>query len=259
MDGTDGVEIPDLAASLHIFSDDLALESTTCLSGEARGERLNGVMVTTENMGVDEEESLLKYSTTLTNRQRGNEVTVRPATLDILSIHQLAAQGEVLQVATHLSKDSSLLNRQDERGLTPLMWAAAFGEKAMVDFLLENGADPSTIAWERESALTLASSGGYAVIVKRLLEHGVDINAYDWNGGTPLLYAVRGNHVRCAEALLDKGADMNIEADSGYSPMALAVALGHKQGVRGPYSETPEEKSMTPAKGTRMWLERTLC
>ncbi|XP_035654757.1 DNA-binding protein RFXANK isoform X1 [Oncorhynchus keta] len=263
MDGTDGVEIPDLAASLHIFSDDLALESTTCLSGEARGERLNGVMVTTENMVVDEEESLLKYSTTLTNRQRGNEVTVRPATLDILSIHQLAAQGEVLQVATHLSKDSSLLNRQDERGLTPLMWAAAFGEKAMVDFLLENGADPSTIAWERESALTLASSGGYAVIVKRLLEHGVDINAYDWvrvsirildffrnithqssicfwvilfmgccmfkNGGTPLLYAVRGNHVRCAEALLDKGADMNIEADSGYSPMALAVALGHKQ------------------------------
>lgn len=45
MDGTDGGEIPDLAASLHIFSDDLALESTTCLPGEARGERLNGMTV----------------------------------------------------------------------------------------------------------------------------------------------------------------------------------------------------------------------
>lgn len=33
--------------------------------------------------------------------------------------------------------DISLLSRQDERGFTPLMWAAAFGEKAMVDFLLE--------------------------------------------------------------------------------------------------------------------------
>ncbi len=88
-----------------------------------------------------------------------------------LSIHQLAAQGEVSQVAAHLSKgeesdtkqcntkqislisigakflpvrfdlcyfpDSSLLSKQDERGFTPLMWAAAFGEKAMVDFLLE--------------------------------------------------------------------------------------------------------------------------
>lgn len=33
--------------------------------------------------------------------------------------------------------DSSLLSRQDERGFTPLMWAAAFGEKAVVDYLLE--------------------------------------------------------------------------------------------------------------------------
>lgn len=86
-----------------------------------------------------------------------------------LSIHQLAAQGEVSQVAAHLSKgeksltsfffyyqyktkqisylrtpilffcltDNSLLSSQDERGFTPLMWAAAFGEKAVVDFLLE--------------------------------------------------------------------------------------------------------------------------
>lgn len=180
-----------------------------------------------ENLDVDEDD-LFKHST-LTNKQRGNEVTVRPATLDSLSIHQLAAQGEVSQVAAHLSRDSSLISRQDERGFTPLMWAAAFGEKAVVDFLLEKGADPKTIARERESALTLASSGGYVDIVESLLRHGVDINTYDWNGGTPLLYAVRGNHIKCVEALLAKGADMTIESDSGYSPMALAVALGHKK------------------------------
>ncbi|AWP11170.1 putative DNA-binding protein RFXANK isoform 9 [Scophthalmus maximus] len=97
---------------------------------ESRDERSH------ENMDVDEEGSFT-HSTTLTNKQRGNEVTVRPATLDSLSIHQLAAQGEVSQVAAHLSKDSSLLCKQDERGFTPLMWAAAFGEKAVVDFLLE--------------------------------------------------------------------------------------------------------------------------
>uniref|UniRef100_A0A1A8S2U5 Regulatory factor X-associated ankyrin-containing protein n=2 Tax=Nothobranchius rachovii TaxID=451742 RepID=A0A1A8S2U5_9TELE len=127
-----------------------------------------------------DEDDLFKHATTLTNKQRGNEVTVRPATLDSLSIHQLAAQGDVSQVATHLHKDSSLLGKQDERGFTPLMWAAAFGEKAMVDFLLEKGADPKTIARERESALTLASSGGFVDIVETLLKHGVDINTYDW-------------------------------------------------------------------------------
>ncbi|KAG9350629.1 hypothetical protein JZ751_024518 [Albula glossodonta] len=110
----------------------------------SNGLPLRGMTVISENKN---EESVLKHSTTLTNRQRGNEVTARPATLDTLSVHQLAAQGEVTQLAAHLSKDymlcimtladSSLVNSRDERDFTPLMWAAAFGEIAAVEFLLE--------------------------------------------------------------------------------------------------------------------------
>ncbi|XP_041086372.1 DNA-binding protein RFXANK isoform X3 [Polyodon spathula] len=188
-------------------------------------------------------EGLNKHSTTLTNRQRGNEATAPPATLDSLSVHQLAAQGEIAKLDEHICKDDSLLSKQDERGFTPLMWAAAFGEVATVTYLLEKfcallspgvsvclqGADPRVLARERESALSLASSGGYTDIVNTLLKHHVEINTYDWNGGTPLLYAVRGNHVKCVESLLGRGADLTMEADSGYSPMDLAVALGHKK------------------------------
>ncbi|KAJ8387759.1 hypothetical protein AAFF_G00150600 [Aldrovandia affinis] len=192
----------------------------------SNGLSLRGITVTRENKN---DESVLKHSTTLTNRQRGNEVTARPATLDTLSVHQLAAQGEVTQLAAHLSKDRSLANSRDNRGFTPLMWAAAFGEIATVEFLQEKGADPKALARERESALSLASSGGYADIIGILLKHGVDVNTYDWNGGTPLLYAVRGNHVKCVDTLLRGGADLTVEADSGYSPMDLAVALGHKK------------------------------
>lgn len=100
--------------------------------------------------------------------------------------------------------DSSLLNTQDERGFTPLMWAAAFGEIMMVEFLLQKvrkthflvtktgqyiiilnyniyqGADPRTLARERESALSLASAGGFADIVNILLQHDIDIDSYDW-------------------------------------------------------------------------------
>lgn len=39
--------------------------------------------------------------------------------------------------ACFLFLDSALLNSQDERGFTPLMWAAAFGEIEIVQFLLE--------------------------------------------------------------------------------------------------------------------------
>ncbi|XP_038632710.1 DNA-binding protein RFXANK isoform X4 [Scyliorhinus canicula] len=170
-----------------------------------------------------------KYATTLTNRQRGNEISSPPANIDTLSIHQLAAQGDLVKLMSHLQPGSSLLNVPDERGFTPLMWAAAFGEIAVVKFLLEMGADPHTLAKERESTLSLASIQGYTDIVLLLLDHGVDVNIYDWNGGTPLLYAVHGNHVTCVEALLAKGADLTMEADSGYSPMDLAVALGYKK------------------------------
>ncbi|NWS44776.1 RFXK protein, partial [Probosciger aterrimus] len=172
----------------------------------------------------------LKHSNTLTNRQRGNEVSALPATLDTLSIHQLAAQGELSQLREHLRKGENLVNKPDERGFTPLIWAAAFGEIETVRHLLEWGADPHVLAKERESALSLASMGGYTDIVTMLLERNVDINIYDWNGGTPLLYAVRGNHVKCVEALLARGADLTEEADSGYTPMDLAVALGHRKG-----------------------------
>uniref|UniRef100_A0A8C0U5K7 Regulatory factor X associated ankyrin containing protein n=1 Tax=Cyanistes caeruleus TaxID=156563 RepID=A0A8C0U5K7_CYACU len=123
----------------------------------------------------------------------------------------------------------NLVNKPDERGFTPLIWAAAFGEIETVRHLLEWGADPHALAKERESALALASMGGYTDIVTMLLDRDVDINTYDWNGGTPLLYAVRGNHVKCVEALLACGADLTEEADSGYTPMDLAVALGHKK------------------------------
>ncbi|XP_054982877.1 DNA-binding protein RFXANK isoform X2 [Sorex araneus] len=211
--------------------------------------------------------SSLKHSTTLTNRQRGNEVSALPATLDSLSIHQLAAQGELSQLKEHLRKGDNLINKPDERGFTPLIWASAFGEIETVRFLLEWGADPHILAKERESALSLASTGGYTDIVGLLLERDVDINIYDWNGGTPLLYAVRGNHVKCVEALLGwllsprpspecplfaaRGADLTTEADSGYTPMDLAVALGYRKVQRAIESHILRlfQSDLAPANG----------
>lgn len=48
------------------------------------------------------------------------------------------------------------------------------------------GADPHILAKERESALSLASMGGYTDIVGLLLERDVDINIYDWVRHHPL-------------------------------------------------------------------------
>uniref|UniRef100_A0A3B4AWR3 Uncharacterized protein n=1 Tax=Periophthalmus magnuspinnatus TaxID=409849 RepID=A0A3B4AWR3_9GOBI len=150
--------------------------------------------------------SPIKQSTTLTNKHRGNEVSSTP-----------------LLVHLELNKV-----RLYEEGFTPLMWAAAHGQIAVVEFLLQNGADPNLLAKGRESALSLACSKGYTDIVKMLIDCGVDVNEYDWNGGAPLLYAVHGNHVRCVEILLESGADPTVESDSGFNAMDMAVAMGHR-------------------------------
>ncbi|MFT7815629.1 ankyrin repeat family A protein 2 [Arapaima gigas] len=172
--------------------------------------------------------SPIKQSTTLTNKHRGNEVSSTPLLVHSLSIHQLAAQGEMVFLASRIEQAEAVINLQDEEGFTPLMWAAAHGQIAVVEFLLQNGADPHILAKGRESALSLACSKGYTDIVKMLIDCGVDVNEYDWNGGAPLLYAVHGNHVRCVEILLESGADPTMESDSGFNAMDMAVAMGHR-------------------------------
>ncbi|EMP31410.1 Ankyrin repeat family A protein 2 [Chelonia mydas] len=162
--------------------------------------------------------------------QVNSDLEVASVLFKALSVHQLAAQGEMLYLATRIEQEN-VINHKDEEGFTPLMWAAAHGQIAVVEFLLQNGADAQILGKGRESALSLACSKGYTDIVKMLLDCGVDVNEYDWNGGTPLLYAVHGNHVKCVKILLENGADPTIETDSGYNSMDLAVALGHRSGT----------------------------
>ncbi|XP_077754293.1 ankyrin repeat family A protein 2 isoform X2 [Canis aureus] len=108
--------------------------------------------------------SPIKQSTTLTNKHRGNEVSTTPLLANSLSVHQLAAQGEMLYLATRIEQEN-VINHTDEEGFTPLMWAAAHGQIAVVEFLLQNnGGTP----------LLYAVHGNHVKCVKMLLENGAD-------------------------------------------------------------------------------------
>jgi ankyrin repeat protein len=108
-----------------------------------------------------------------------------------------------------ISKRANVNAVEQWRGQTPLMWAAAENQPAMVKVLVEHGAKvnarSSVNTWERqvtsEPRMQARPSGGF----------------------TPLLYAARKGCLQCAEILLKAGADKDLTDPDGVSPLLLAT------------------------------------
>ncbi|XP_019615280.1 PREDICTED: ankyrin repeat family A protein 2-like isoform X2 [Branchiostoma belcheri] len=138
----------------------------------------------------------------MTNRPRGNVKSTTPS-IENMTIHQLAAQGEVALLSIRHDEGYDM-NEVDENGLTSLMWASSHGQVGVTVFLLENGGSVHGATREGETALSFACCKGHVEIVQALLKAGANVNAFDWNGGTPLLYAIHANHPKCVQLLLCK-------------------------------------------------------
>ncbi|XP_032824611.1 ankyrin repeat family A protein 2 isoform X2 [Petromyzon marinus] len=137
--------------------------------------------------------SPVKHSTALTNKQRGNEVSNTPGLLAKLSLHQLAAQGELQNLTIRLDQDG-MVDVMDERGLTPLMWAAAHGQIAVVELLLKkNGGTP----------LLYAVHGNHVRCVELLLNSGADVMSETEAGLNALELAAALGH-RTAQTAIEK-------------------------------------------------------
>lgn len=115
--------------------------------------------------------------TVLTNLQRGNTQadTPVPQSIDI-NFHTRAGKGEITQEYIRKEKCIDLLDNND---LTPLHWAAAYGQTNSVQLLLLNGAQIDQIGPEGETPLLLAANGGHHDIVKILINKKADVNKVD--------------------------------------------------------------------------------
>jgi ankyrin repeat protein len=129
-------------------------------------------------------------------------------------------------------------------GLSPLHWAAVGGNLAIVELLLNAGADPNTRDSDELTALHFAVSHQYADVVSLLLEKGATVNmvakrdptecalsptAYNCSGLAPLHVAVLLGCAKIIRILVDHGADVNLKATkdssefTGKTPFELAA------------------------------------
>ncbi len=180
----------------------------------------------------------------------------------------MAAETDDAPLVQLLVKQGANVNASNADGLTPLMFAANYGNDRVITALLNLGANVNAVgpsgftplllairhrhalsasllvrrganvnlvaAWHNSefTALLLASADGTPAMVKYLLKHGALVNFRMRDGWFPLAVATTRNKIGNACALLCRGANPNQTMTKKVTPLDIAAQLGHCQIAR---------------------------
>jgi len=151
---------------------------------------------------------------------------------DVEQVRKLV-EGEPRNSGLHVN-----LNSSDIRGRTTLIYAAAFGNRGIVDYLLtQPGVDVNALDDTQKSALHHASKrirnetdeAAQAEIVELLVAAGAYVEARDHNGCTALMFAVANGDDAATRTLLEAQANINVKDYEGHTPLDYAVNFGHEE------------------------------
>ena len=149
--------------------------------------------------------------------------TLRGGETVLMTAARTGKTGPVKALLARVSKVDS----KEQHGQTALMWAAAEGHAAVVELLIEAGADFRTpLPDSGFTPMFFAVRDGHLNVVRTLLKAGVDVNEAmqprkssgkgPRKGMSPLMLAVENGHFELAKALLEARADPN-DQRSGFT------------------------------------------
>ena len=147
-----------------------------------------------------------------------------------ISIHRAAWEGDIKAIEQHLAAGKDVDAKDDLYGDTPLLWAAGFGHKGVVEMLITKGADVNAKADGGWTPLHYATGGNDMEIVELLIDKGADMNTKNARDQiTPLHWAAWRGHKEVTELLIAKGAVVNTKNKSGGTPLHNATWKGHRE------------------------------
>jgi ankyrin repeat protein len=124
------------------------------------------------------------------------------------------------------------VNAKDKNGSTALRDAITSRDLAIVNLLLEAGANSSEILYDSEyvcsTPLIHAVEVDSLTILRTLINHKADINLACRNGETVLTHSVRSGHVPAVKMLLELGAD--VKGKQGERAMAITKLRPSSEG-----------------------------
>lgn len=110
-----------------------------------------------------------------------------------------------------------------------LMIAAHLGHVAIVDLLLDRGANLEATDDLGQTSLMIAARYGQPEVVGHLLDRGAEINAIDWSGQSALSNAAAAGHEEIYRTLLSQGAQRNLVDALARKDLALFETLLDEQ------------------------------
>jgi ankyrin repeat protein len=144
---------------------------------------------------------------------------------------KLACFGE-LEKLKELQVDGKQFHDTDDRGFTPLNWAARNGHITVVTYLIELGCSVETPSFGGMRPLHHSCNKNLEKIIRLLLSSGAEVNCKDENGDTPLHYAASRGVLNIVVALLEAGAKIGIGNGQAVYPIHKAAMFGHLAVVR---------------------------
>ncbi len=121
-------------------------------------------------------------------------------------------------------------NTLDLNGLTGLLIASRDGSLKVAALLLaQNKTKLEARTPQDESALMMASLGGYEDLAKTLIDKGADVNKTGW---APLHYAATKGHISIMKLLLENHAYIDAESPNKSTPLMMAAMYGTFESVK---------------------------
>ncbi|MFF2480000.1 ankyrin repeat domain-containing protein [Paenibacillus sp. NPDC058071] len=153
----------------------------------------------------------------------------------INDVFQAIQKGDTARLTDILESHSYLSNTENGEGLTPLGYAAHFGNNEAVQILLTHGADVDAISHSKLSyipsntALHAAISGERNLdVVRLLLAHKAQTIIFDSNGHACLhTAAFHDDNIEIIRLLIEHGADVNARIKDGETALSLAIKQGN--------------------------------
>lgn len=146
---------------------------------------------------------------------------------EIESFIKNAASGDYKAVKSFLEKHKEDVNRRNEEGWYAITWSAHFGHWAVVEILLDNGANCDLIDRDLMTPLLYAARRGCTDTARLLIDKGANINHKNKAGWTALMLAVKNDRIDMVRLLLEK-KNLLLDEKNEDGDTALMLAAWNK-------------------------------